>query len=98
MGVATLLCISVIFGSNHVAARFAFEHGSNVVTAVTFRAIFAFLFVLVLMRANGNDTDADKAADSMRAALDPDARLDELRDYTTNNHVRAGTAWGKPLQ
>ena len=53
MGVATLLCISVIFGSNHVAARFAFEHGSNVVTAVTFRAIFAFLFVLVLMRANG---------------------------------------------
>ena len=53
MGVATLLCISVIFGSNHVAARFAFEHGSNVVTAVTFRAIFAFLFVLVLMLANG---------------------------------------------
>ena len=53
MGVATLLCISVVFGSNHIAARFAFEHGSNVVTAVTFRATFAVLFVFALLRANG---------------------------------------------
>jgi len=53
LGVLALLCISVIFGSNHIAARFAFEHGSNVVTAVTFRAIFALVFVLILMLANG---------------------------------------------
>lgn len=66
--------------------------------AIGMACAIGVLFALVLMRANGNDTDADKAADSMRAALDPDARLDELRDYTTNNHVRAGTAWGKPLQ
>jgi drug/metabolite transporter (DMT)-like permease len=52
-GIAILLCISVVFGSNHVAARFAFEHGSNVVTAVTFRATCALLFVFVLLAANG---------------------------------------------
>ena len=53
LGVLLLLCISVVFGSNHIAARFAFEHGSNVVTAVAFRASFALLFVLVLLLANG---------------------------------------------
>ncbi len=51
-GIALLLCISVVFGSNHVAARFAFEHGSNVITAVTFRAVCACLFVFVLLAAN----------------------------------------------
>lgn len=53
LGIVALLCISVVFGSNHVAARFAFEHGSNVVTAVAFRATFALFFVLALMLANG---------------------------------------------
>ncbi len=53
LGIAALLCISVVFGSNHVAARFAFEHGSNVVTAVAFRATFALFFVLALMLASG---------------------------------------------
>ena len=52
MGVALLLVISVVFGSNHIAARFAFEHGSNVVTAVAFRASFALVFVFVLLAAN----------------------------------------------
>lgn len=52
LGVVLLLCISVVFGSNHVAARFAFEHGSNVVTAVAFRASFALVFVCVLLVAN----------------------------------------------
>ena len=52
LGVLLLLCISVVFGSNHVAARFAFEHGSNVVTAVAFRASFALVFVFVLLVAN----------------------------------------------
>jgi drug/metabolite transporter (DMT)-like permease len=52
LGVPLLLCISVVFGSNHIAARFAFEHGANVATAVAFRATFAFVFVLVLLLAN----------------------------------------------
>ncbi len=52
LGVLLLLCISVVFGSNHIAARFAFEHGSNVVTAVAFRASFALVFVFVLLVAN----------------------------------------------
>ncbi len=60
-------------------------------------AIVGSLLALALMRANGEDVDADKAADSVRQSLDPDHRFDELRDYTTT-HVRAGTAWGKPLQ
>ena len=52
LGVLLLLSISVVFGSNHIAARFAFEHGSNVITAVTFRACFALLFVFVLLVSN----------------------------------------------
>lgn len=60
-------------------------------------AVVGSLIALALMRANGCDTDADQAADSMRQHLDADGRFDELRDYTTTNHVRAGTAWGKEL-
>lgn len=39
-------------------------------------------FALILLRANGDDTDADEAADSMRQSLDADSRLDELHSYT----------------
>lgn len=46
--------------------------------------------VLALLRANGDDTDAQQAADSVRQSLDADSRLDELRSYT-NPHVRAFT-------
>jgi hypothetical protein len=52
--------------------------------------------VLRVLRANGEDTNAEQAADSVRQSLDPDHRLDELRDYT-RPHVKAGTAWGKEL-
>jgi drug/metabolite transporter (DMT)-like permease len=37
-GIAILLGIATIFGSNHVAARVAFDHGASVATAVAFRA------------------------------------------------------------
>ena len=37
-GIAILLAIAVTFGSNHVAARVAFDHGASVATAVAFRA------------------------------------------------------------
>ena len=46
--------------------------------------------VLALLRANGDDTSAEDAADSMRQSLDADSRFDELRSYT-NPHVRAFT-------
>ena len=37
-GVLALLTIAVVFGSNHVAARIAFDHGASVATAVTVRS------------------------------------------------------------
>jgi drug/metabolite transporter (DMT)-like permease len=37
-GIAILLAIAVTFGSNHIAARVAFDHGASVATAVAFRA------------------------------------------------------------
>jgi drug/metabolite transporter (DMT)-like permease len=41
--------IAVVFGSNHIAARIAFDHGSNVTTAVAFRSTGTALFVLALL-------------------------------------------------
>jgi len=52
-GVALMLLISVIFGSNHIAARIAFDHGTNVTTAVAFRSAGTALFVLVLLLLSG---------------------------------------------
>jgi drug/metabolite transporter (DMT)-like permease len=53
VGVLLLLAIAVTFGSNHIAARVAFEHGASVTTAVTVRSIFTALAVLVLIRVQG---------------------------------------------
>lgn len=53
LGTLLLVFISVVFGSNHIAARFAFEHGTNVATAVAFRASATLVFVLVLLLVNG---------------------------------------------
>ncbi len=52
LGVLLLVGISIVFGSNHIAARFAFEHGANVATAVAFRSTCALFFVLALLLAN----------------------------------------------
>ncbi|MBP8297009.1 MAG: EamA family transporter [Burkholderiales bacterium] len=52
LGILLLAGISIVFASNHVAARFAFDHGANVATAVAFRSCAALLFVLVLLLAN----------------------------------------------
>jgi len=38
-----------VFGSNHVAARIAFDHGTNVTTAVAFRSAGTALIVLLLL-------------------------------------------------
>lgn len=53
LGVTLLLAIAFTFGSNHVAARIAFDHGTSVTSAVVARSIFTALVVLVLMRVQG---------------------------------------------
>ena len=48
-GFATLLLIALMMGANHVAARLAFNHGVDVVTAVAFRSgVTALVVVLIL--------------------------------------------------
>ena len=50
-GFATLLLIALMMGANHVAARLAFNHGVNVVTAVGMRSgVTALVVVLILWR------------------------------------------------
>ena len=49
LSIAILLAIATTFGSNHIAARIAFDHGVNVTTAVAARSIGAALFVGVLV-------------------------------------------------
>lgn len=52
LGVLLLLAIAVTFGSNHIAARVAFDHGANVVTAVAARSTGTALILLALLLAN----------------------------------------------
>jgi hypothetical protein len=47
---ATLVLIACLMGGNHVAARMAFEHGVDVVTAVAVRSVVTALAVGVLVR------------------------------------------------
>ena len=50
-GFATLLLIAFMMGANHVAARLAFNHGVDVVTAVSFRSgVTALVVGLILWR------------------------------------------------
>jgi drug/metabolite transporter (DMT)-like permease len=51
LGIAILMVIAVTFGSNHIAARVAFDHGVNVITAVVFRSSGTALVVLALLLA-----------------------------------------------
>ncbi|MCB2032752.1 MAG: EamA family transporter, partial [Ottowia sp.] len=48
---ATLLLIALLMGSNHVAARMAFNHGVSVPTAVTVRSAVTALVVGALLLA-----------------------------------------------
>lgn len=52
LSVAILLAIATVFGSNHIAARIAFDHGVNITTAVAARSVGASLFVVVLLFAS----------------------------------------------
>ena len=46
---ATLLLIAFMMGPNHVAARLAFNHGVDVVTAVSFRSVLTALVVGLIL-------------------------------------------------
>jgi len=46
---ATLLLIALMMGANHVAARLAFDHGVDVLTAVSFRSGVTALVVGTLL-------------------------------------------------
>lgn len=48
-----LLGVASCFASNHLCARIAFDHGASVVTAVSVRATFTALLLLVMMRLQG---------------------------------------------
>jgi hypothetical protein len=66
-----------------------------IIAVVAYIALIAIVLA-ALRKMNGSDTDADEAADSVRAALSDD-RLDELRTYTQRPHIKAGTAYGKEV-
>ena len=48
-----MLGVASAFASNHLCARVAFDHGASVATAVSVRATFTALLLLVVMRAQG---------------------------------------------
>jgi len=52
ISIAILLVIATTFGSNHIAARYAIDHGVNITTAVAVRSIGAALFVGMLVLAS----------------------------------------------
>jgi drug/metabolite transporter (DMT)-like permease len=53
VGIAALLAIAVAFAANHVAARFAIDHGASVGFAVAVRSACTALFLLALLRLQG---------------------------------------------
>lgn len=53
--------MATVFGSNHVAARIAFEHGANVTTAVAFRSTGTALFVFLLLAFSGTRLHVERA-------------------------------------
>jgi drug/metabolite transporter (DMT)-like permease len=67
VGLALIAGIAVLFASNHVAARLAFDHGTSVVTAVLVRSAVTALAVAVLLRATG--TPWSLAAPTRRHAV-----------------------------
>ena len=50
---ATLLLIALMMAANHVAARFAFNDGVDVATAVASRSVMTVLVVLAILAAQG---------------------------------------------
>lgn len=55
---ATLLLVALLMGANHVAARIAFNHGTDVATGVLFRSASTALVVLAIVLVQGVSTQA----------------------------------------
>ncbi len=53
LGIAVLVLIASMFGANHVAARFAMDHGASVAGAVGTRSACTALALLALLRLSG---------------------------------------------
>lgn len=53
VGIVIMIAIAILFGSNHVAARVAFDAGASVTTAVLIRAVSTALFLLALIKLQG---------------------------------------------
>ncbi|MGQ0544308.1 MAG: DMT family transporter [Betaproteobacteria bacterium] len=53
LGIVILMAVATAFASNHLAARFAFDHGASVAAAVTVRAATTAAVLLFLMRLQG---------------------------------------------
>src|SRR4051812_4051853 len=53
LGVVLMLAVGCLFASNHLNARIAFDHGTSVGTAISVRATFTAVLLLVLMRVQG---------------------------------------------
>jgi drug/metabolite transporter (DMT)-like permease len=49
LGAILLLAIATCFGSNHISARIAFDHGANVLTAVAARSAGTALILLAML-------------------------------------------------
>src|SRR5262245_3189940 len=52
-GIPLLMLIAVTFSANHISARFAFDHGASVPTAVLARSTVTALVVFALLRLQG---------------------------------------------
>ncbi len=53
LAIAVVACLAVVFASNHVAARLAFDHGVSVITAVSVRSVVTVVGVMLLLRLAG---------------------------------------------
>jgi drug/metabolite transporter (DMT)-like permease len=62
LGIAALLLIATLFGSNHVAARFAIDHGTSVAGAVSVRSACTAIFLFVLLRTTNTKIAFDRRA------------------------------------
>jgi len=53
LAIAVVAFLAVVFASNHVAARLAFDHGVSVITAVSVRSVVTVVGVILLLRLAG---------------------------------------------
>ncbi|MFA7504529.1 MAG: DMT family transporter [Burkholderiaceae bacterium] len=60
MAVTLLLLVATIFAGNHIAARLAFDHGLDVVTAVAVRSGTTAIVVLLFLRLTGVPLAVDR--------------------------------------